>query len=360
MRSIEERFEQDQKRHSRRVIVFFTLSVVAIILVTSALVSAFGFLLVASGINILQELRVSNGFYVAGVLGAASIIGAVLSVVFGRLVLRPFQDLIKGMISLSSGDYSARLRARRLGKYELFRDITVGFNGLAEELEGTELLRSDFINNFSHEFKTPIASIIGLLDLLKKENLPYQKRLEYVAVIEEETDRLLQMSQNVLNLSKVEAESVLKNVEEFNISEQIRGCILLLEKKWSKKALRLSLDFDEYRIEASADLLKHVWMNLIDNAVKFANDGGEISVKISDPDGRIAVRIENTGSCISEEDMQKIFNKFYQADATHTREGNGIGLSIVKRIVELHGGCVSVESAENRVAFTVSMPSRVG
>ena len=357
MKSTEWRFAEKQKKQSRRVMVFFTLTVVAIILVTVAIVWAFGVLLVSSGIDVLKNLRVSNGFYVWGVLTASSIIGAALSVIFGRFVLRPFQDLIKGMVALSGGDYSVRLRARRIGKYEFLHDITDGFNNMAEELENTELLRGDFINNFSHEFKTPIASISGLLDLLKKENLPENKRLEYISVIEEETDRLLQMSSNVLNLTKVENETVLKNVEKYNLSEQIRACILLLEKKWERKELRLSLDFDEYTVEANADLLKHVWMNLLDNAVKFANAGGEISVKISDSNGKLAVRVENTGSCISDEDMQKIFNKFYQADTTHTREGNGIGLSIAKRIVELHGGEIFAESKSGRVAFTVILPT---
>ena len=356
MKGTEKRFVKKQKKQSRRVVAFFTLSVVAIILVTIAIVWAFGILLTSSGINILKELRVSSSFYVWAVLAASSIIGAALSVIFGRLVLRPFQDLIKGMMSLSRGDYSVRLKARRIGRYEILHDITDGFNDMAAELENTELLRGDFINNFSHEFKTPIASISGLLDLLKKENLPEKKRLEYIAVIEEETDRLLQMSSNVLNLTKVENETVLKNVEEYNLSEQIRGCILLLEKKWERKNLRLLLDFDEYTVEASADLLKHVWMNLLDNAVKFANEDGEIAVKINGSDGKIAVRVENTGSYISDEDMQKIFNKFYQADMTHTREGNGIGLSIAKRIVELHGGEIFAESADGRVAFTVILP----
>ncbi len=361
MKSKKKRLAEKQQLQSRKLAVFFILIVVTIILATVAIVWSFGVILAATGIDFLEELSVTNGFYVAAALVASAIIGTLLAVIVGKLLLHPFQSLIKGMISLSNGDYTVRLDlSDKLASITPFKDINEGFNSMACELENTELLRGDFINNFSHEFKTPIASIKGLLDLMKKEKLPEKKRLEYIAVIEEETDRLLQMSSNVLNLTKVEKENVLKGVEAYNLSEQIRGCILLLEKKWSRKELSLSLDLDEYNIEANPDLMKQVFVNLLDNAIKFSNDGGELAVKIDSDGELVSVRIQNEGIAISDEEKQKIFNKFYQSDTTHAKEGNGIGLSIVKHIVELHHGAVTVESDGGKTAFTVTVPEVTG
>ena len=142
------------------------------------------------------------------------------------------------------------------------------------------MLHYDFINNFSHEFKTPIASINGLITLLKNKKLPENKKIQYLNIIEEEAERLISMTSNILNLSKVENKSILKDVENYNLSEQIRNCILLLEKKWSRKHLSLSLDFDEYYIDANIDMMKQVLVNLLDNAIKFADDKTELKVAI--------------------------------------------------------------------------------
>lgn len=358
MKLKEGKIGEKQRMHIKKLSVFFSLTVVAIILFTVAIVWSFGVILVATGIDFLAELRVSSGFYVAAVLAASAIIGVGLSFLVGRFVLRPFNDLINGMTSLSNGDYSARISLNSVGKIEPFLSLCDGFNTMARELGNTEVLRSDFINNFSHEFKTPIASINSLIALLKKDNLSKAKRREYLDVIEEETNRLLQMSSNVLYLSKYENEKVLKDVEAFNLSEQIRNCILLLEKKWERKNLSLTLDFDEVEIEANADMLKHVWMNLIDNAVKFSNDNEELRVEIKNPDGYITVRVEDTGVKMSDEERSKIFNKFYQADTAHTKEGNGIGLSIVKHIVELHRGEIFAETVDEKTVFIVKLPQK--
>ena len=350
---------QKQKSTKRKLALFFTLTVVAIILVTVAMVWFFGFVLVATGIESLADITVSSSFYVVAALISSAIIGSGLSVLAGKFFLRPFNDLINGMMTLSQGDYTARLELGSLNRLEPFRSISDGFNDMARELDNTQIMRGDFINSFSHEFKTPVASINGLIALLKKENLPEAKRREYLLIIEEETNRLFQLSSNVLSISKLENESILKGVEEYNISEQIRSCILLLEKKWAKKNLSLSLDFEEYTVCANQDMMMQVFINILDNAIKFSHDGGTLGVKIDDPDGYLSVRIENEGVEISPDDLDKIFNKFYQADSTHTKEGNGLGLSIVKHIVELHDGVVEAESKNGITAFTVVIPKYV-
>ena len=161
---------------------------------------------------------------------------------------------------------------------------------------------------------------------------------------------------NLKEISLLENQSILPNKVDFNVSEQIRLCVLLLEKKWSLKNLELSLDFDEFVINGNEDLLKHVWMNLIDNAIKFANDSGILNIRVNKRTKYLCVEVENSGSEIKEDDLERIFNKFYQTDTTHTKEGNGIGLSIVKKIIDLHDGRIYVESENNITNFTVYLP----
>ena len=169
--------------------------------------------------------------------------------------------------------------------------------------------------------------------------------------------RLANMATNVLNLTKVENQTILTDVSVFNLSEQIRSAVLLLEGSWEKKRLDLKLDFDEYEIEASEELLKQVWINLIDNAVKYSPDGGFLEVGIEEKNDRIDVTVKNPGD-ISLEAKLKIWNKFYQADESHSSIGNGIGLAVVKRVVELHGGSIRVESNPSFTKFTVTLPKK--
>jgi signal transduction histidine kinase len=285
------------------------------------------------------------------------IIGSGISFLLGKIPLKPINDLTNQMKRLAAGDFSTRLTFRGAwSNHPGFREMSVSFNKLAEELESTEMLRGDFINNFSHEFKTPIVSIAGLAKLVNKGNLTEEQRAKYLTAIEEESLRLAAMATNVLKLTKIENQAILSEVSCFNLSEQIRSCVLLLENKWESKDLELFLDFNEYEIEANEELLKEVWINLLDNAVKFTPHCGTVSVTIQESIGTISVTVSNTGSEISDENMKKIWKKFYQADESHASEGNGVGLAIVKRVVDLHGGEISVISGDGVTSFTVELP----
>ena len=245
---------------------------------------------------------------------------------------------------------------QKLYKVPVIQTLTDSFNTLASELENTEMLRSDFINNFSHEFKTPIVSIAGFAKLLKRGNLTETQKAEYLDIIEEESLRLSAMATNVLNLTKVENQSILTDISEYNLSEQLRTCVLLLEAKWERKRLEPELDFDEIQIEGSQELLKEVWINLLDNAVKFAPEGSSILLKAEETPEAVTVTVKNEGPDIPPEAMSRIFNKFYQADESHAAEGNGVGLAIVKRVVDLHGGTVEVVSSGGITSFSVTLP----
>lgn len=285
------------------------------------------------------------------------IIGAGVTFFTSRYPLKPINEMINKMNRLAAGDFGARLQFGRIASsHAAFEEITVAFNKMAEQLESTELLRHDFINNFSHEFKTPIVSISGFARLLSKGNLTEEQEKAYLGSILEESDRLSAMATNVLNLTKVENQTILTDVTEFNISEQIRSAVLLLEGKWTAKDIELKLDFDEFNVRANEEMLKQVWINLIDNAVKFSPVGGLISVEIAENYRGIEVKVGNSGSEIPADKLEKIFGKFYQADESHATQGNGIGLAIVKRVVTLHGGEVKAESGDGATVFTVTLP----
>lgn len=294
-------------------------------------------------------------------LGVTVGVGIVLAAFLTRNLLIYVNRIINRMNQLASGDYSARLSyGKPICLHPTVIEIMSSFNCMAEALEKTENLRMDFINNLSHEFKTPIVSIAGFAKMLKKDNLTEEQRKEYLDIIEEEAKRLADMATNVLNMTKLENQTILTDISKFNLSEQIRSSVLLLEEKWTKKNLELNLDFEEYVVEANEELLKEVWINLLDNAVKFSPFNGLISIEIEEKQGIYRISISNQGEAITEENRKKLFHKFYQADESHATEGNGIGLSIVKKIVELHRGKIHAECKEGKVSFIAELPKENG
>ncbi len=351
---------EKKKKNSRFSLTLLFGGIVFVNLLLVALVqSVFGFILIKAGMitEMPYETVQSPGILVILIV-ISVIIGAGISVLVSRIMMTPVNKFINAMQELSRGNFSVRLdMGKVLGRHPTMKELTDSFNKMAEELGRTEILRSDFVNNFSHEFKTPIVSIAGFAKLLKRGNLTEEQKAEYTDIIEEESLRLSDMATNVLNLTKIENQTILTDVKKFNLSEQIRGCILLLEHKWEKKELSLDVDFDEYEISANEEMLKQVWINLLDNAIKFADVGGSISVNIFRIGKRLQVSVSNTGSTIAPEERDRIFRKFYQADESHAQEGNGIGLAIVQGIVRLHKGEVGITDYEDRTEFTVSLPS---
>ena len=348
---------QNKKRHSG-LLLLFTVILFATCLVNSGITSLTVYFLVHNGVLQVAEDVVPDMGKLLGFNMLLSIpVSLLVALTAGKFPLRPIRNLIDGMDHLAAGNFKVRIKAGPLmRRYPAFVAVTDSFNKMAEELESTETLRGDFINNFSHEFKTPIVSIAGFAKLLRHGNPTPEQQQEYLQVIEEESMRLSYMATNVLNMTKVENQTILTDVTQYNLSEQIRSCFLLLENKWSKKDLELQLDFGEHIVRANEELLKQVWINLLDNAVKFTPNGHTIQVQITETEDALLVTVLNTGSEIAPESQEKIFNKFYQADESHATQGNGIGLAIVKRVTELHGGSVHVASAHEVTVFTVQLP----
>ncbi len=336
------------RRQMRMVIILFAFGMIVF---SQALSTVFEFLLFRLGIVQSQHLTFIQSALLTG--SVSVVIGTLLSWFAGYFVLRPFDALLQGMSRLRAGKYEIRLLERR-GMYHRAYE---SFNALAGELENVEILRSDFINNFSHEFKTPLVSVQGLVSLMKNKSLPEEKQKEYLSIIEEEIKRLSMMTTNVLNMTKLDSQSILTNRENFNLSEQLRTCLLLLEKAWTDKGLDLTIELDEIEIHANEDFLKQVWLNLLDNAIKYSPESGELGVYLSSAERGVTVRISNEGEEIPEAEREKIFAKFYQLSGAGERSGNGIGLSIVKRIVTLHGGSVSSLREGDRTVFEVYLPT---
>ena len=340
-----------------------SLTIIVSLFVFCMLCAAIG--LAVLGVYVLEWTGVMAGAVAEMDMGAIVMFMSVISLILGwvlvfliiRIPLKPIHTLIIRMNRLSKGDYKARIEGKGiLANHPAIRDVNQSFNKLAEELEQTEMLRSDFINNFSHEFKTPIVSIAGFAKLLKRGNITEEQRIAYLTSIEEESLRLSYMATNVLNLTKIENQSILTDVTAFNVSEQVRSAVLLLESKWTEKDIDLQLDFDEYTLEGNEELLKQVWINLIDNAVKFSPRLGTVILDVSEKKDTVTVSVSNTGPEIPPDKVDMIFRKFYQADESHADEGNGIGLAIVKRVVELHRGRISVHCQGEMTTFTVELP----
>ena len=268
--------------------------------------------------------------------------------------LRPLHTLIQAIHEVSAGNYEVKIH---LEHPKEFQELSECFNQMTEDLSGTEMFRSDFINNFSHEFKTPIVSILGFARLLKSQNLDTAQSQEYLDIIIEESQRLSELSATVLSLSKVESLTLLTDKTAYSLSEQIRESILLLESKWEKKRISFDINLEEVIIRADGPLLKQVWMNLLDNAIKFSPAEECITVALRSDNRNAVVSVKDHGIGMADNTQRFIFDKFYQGDTSHHMEGNGLGLPLVKRILELHKGTVAVKSQAGRGStFIVRLP----
>ncbi|MBR6667127.1 MAG: HAMP domain-containing histidine kinase [Clostridia bacterium] len=266
---------------------------------------------------------------------------------------RPVQALTRAHEQVQEGDFSIRLPDNQPGEMgELMRS----FNDMTEALGSTAYLQKDFISSISHEFKTPIASIRGFARLLQMPGLTEEQKAEYISLIAQESDRLSRLSETLLRLSALEQQTALASLSTFPLDEQLRQVILRLEPAWCQKGIVWQLDLDELSITSDQELLNQVWVNILQNAVKFSSDGGEIAIRAF-REGNTIVEIQDHGCGMSEETQSRIFDKFYQADKSRKQEGVGLGLSLAKRIVDMMGGEITVSSQVGKGStFRVSLP----
>ena len=295
---------------------------------------------------------ISSIFLVA----VCAVIALLLFAWLSKFYLRPIKQLTYATKEVRRGNFKIRVGTKGQPKNELSA-LMDSFNKMIEELDGIELFRNDFINSFSHEFKTPIVSIRGFARELLHGDLSAEQSEEYIRIIEEEANRLAGLSASVLELSRLEHQQILTNQTEFDLDEQIRQCILLLEPEWSDKEITVEPMLEDMKFYSNEELLAHVWQNLLANAVKFTPRGGRIEVEMQATDDCVRVMIRDNGMGMDEETQQHIFEKFYQGDRSHAGRGYGIGLSIAHRAVSLCKGSIEVASTLGLGStFTVTLP----
>ena len=321
----------------------------------------FAMLIVFLGAFLLYRLGLVHGNRSVGVILVlfaviSLLVGAALSMVFSRFPLAPLRDLMNAIDRIADGDYSARINLKAPAE---LKKLSEKFNHMAEEIGSAEMLRSDFINNFSHEFKTPISSIQGFAEMLKLDDLTQEEREEYIQTIIEEASRLTALASNILNLSKIEQQSILTERTRLNVSEQIRQVIALLDKRWSAKDITVAFDCGEHFVVGNKELLKQVWINLADNAIKFSPEHETVEISIRETPAALVISFANKGDEIPAAAQSHIFDKFYQADTSHATQGNGLGLAIVHKIIGLHGGTVKVRRSDlTGTIMDVTLPQK--
>ncbi len=284
----------------------------------------------------------------------STLIATIISGIASKRILRPIRTLSKATEEVAKGNFSVKIGIPK--DYE-FALLAKNFNKMVHELSSIETLRNDFVSNVSHEIKTPIASIQGFAKLIQDKTLDDDERSEFTDIIISESSRLSKLTSNILKLSKLENQEVITGKSEFELDEQIRCAILIMESEWSEKGIKLDIDLDKVSIIGNEDLLQQVWLNIIGNAIKFTEKGGTIGIKLMDLKYKIVVKVSDNGVGMNEETQRHIFDKFYQGDKSHLSKGNGLGLSLVKRIIKLCDGEIKVKSKLNYgTTFTIELP----
>ena len=273
------------------------------------------------------------------------------------MVERPTKIIIEATEKITSGDFSVRIKPMQSSGMEGFNQIAMAINKMAEELSSVETLRTDFIANVSHEMKTPLSVMQNYGTLLQAPNLSEEKRMEYAKGVTDGSRRMADMMTNILKLNRLENQQIYTAVSEFDLGEQLCECLLQYENVWEKLNIELETDIAEgIKVKADAELLSHVWNNLFSNAFKFTPFGGAVSVSLTANEHHAIVKVKDNGCGMTAEVGAHIFEKFYQGDTSHSVQGNGLGLALVKRVIDIMQGEISVESAVGvGTTFTVKI-----
>ena len=294
--------------------------------------------------------------YTIRVLLISILSGAAIAVGLSKIFVSPMMKLGDAMRKVAGGDFTVRLDCT--SRIRDVREVYGSFNTMVKELGNTETLQTDFVSNVSHEFKTPINAIEGYASLLQDSQLTDEQKNAYIDKIIFNTRRLSDLVGNILLLSKVNNQTISLKASTFRLDEQVRQSILALESKWEKKEIEFDIDLDEIEYTGYENLLSHVWLNLIDNAVKFSPQNGQIRIRLKQLAGSVTFSIWDNGLPIPEADIGRIFNKFYQGDNSHASEGNGLGLALVRKIVAAAHGTINVTSSEDAgTEFVVALPN---
>lgn len=301
--------------------------------------------------NKLELDAYSITFFILTAFGVVIALGTAITFV---VMARKTQVLVDSLSRVAEGDFSAQIEFRRS---DPFYKVYSNFNRMTDELRAVSSLREDFVRNFSHEIKTPLFSIHGFANLLLEGGLSDEEQKKLLQIISDETGRLFRLADSTLILSKLENQQLLSESKVLKLDSEINDCIIMLEREWDGKSLQISADLEPVKIRGDRSLMKHVWLNLLSNAIKFTPVCGKINVTLRKEGNTAVAVITDSGCGIQEEELPHIFDKYYRAPSAKNSEGNGLGLAICKRICELAGGSIVVESTVGKgSAFTVTLP----
>ncbi len=337
-----------------------SIAMIILVMVTSFLSVLFAILTVNGRFLERPEMRHVMFGLAAGDVILLIILMTMIAVGFilvMRSMMRPILELDKAVKKVTAGDYNVKLRT--YNRAEEIVELLDNFNVMVEQLKNNEYLHKDFSSNISHEFKTPLAIIKGYADLLEEGDLTEEEQRNYAGYISRESKRLSTLTANLLSLSSLDHDKIHGRKNRFSLDEQIRQSVLNMEAKWLEKAIEIDLDLDEIKFTGEEELINQVWFNLLDNAIKFTDDGGKISISAKSDGDSINIKFTDTGVGMDGETLEHIYEQFYRGDTAKRYDGTGLGLSLVQRIILLHDGRISAESKPGEgTKFTIIIPNK--
>lgn len=350
-----------EKKSIQRELVKNTIIVIVVVLVCSLLFCYFAINYELNNklhdIEALKEIEINQLTAISWrnviiVIINIFLLSGILMKITTKKMLQPIQQITEATKEVASGNFEIELETKREDE---IAELIKNFNKMVKELRSIDGIQRDFVDNVSHEVKTPISSIQGFAQLLQEDEISKEERIEYAGIIIEESNRLLNLSNNMLKLSRLQNKELITNKQRIDIEEQIKKAIFLLEKKWKEKNITFNLNLEKKEFYGDEELIFQVWVNLIENAIKFSNENGSIDISMQTHENKLRVIVKDYGIGIN--DKEKIFDRFYQEDESHSQTGSGLGLAIVKRIIELSEGEILVESENGKGAtFTVILP----
>lgn len=342
-----------QKNNHRllKLSLIFSFIISFVITITMLIVGIIIFILYCTG-----HLDESDSlFLVIWFLLPNLIAGIAISFLVAIKGLRPILKMSDAIARVAEGDFSVRFEEKHLIKE--ISQMAECFNIMTEKLNNINTLHNDFISNAAHEFRTPLSVIEGYAELLEKEQVSNIERIQYANQINRVTNKLSAVVNNILYLSKIDVKDIKFEKELFNLSESIREVLIMLESKWTAKGIFVDLELQDYLYLGNKEMLEEVWNNLISNAIKFSDVGGRLKIATLQNEDIATIVITDNGIGMTKETQKKIYDKFFQVETSRSLEGAGLGLSIVKRIIDLHQGKIYVDSELNHgTNFTIDLP----
>lgn len=347
MKQIDKRADNYRDKRVKRSLLsvrsFFSFFGLAAFIVTCCMVM----FIITSGVKMTYENTKDAAIYTLGNVIFFGLLFSIFDNIRGKITIaRPINRILKGTRSITKGDFSVRIKPLHKKNIRNEFDVLIeDFNKMAQELEGMETFRTDFIANVSHELKTPLAVIQNYATMIQDPDIEDERKLEYAKIITEASRRLSSLITNILKLSKLENQQIFPNAKEYDLSEQICACLIGYESVWEKKNIDIDTDIDDsVTITADEELMSMVWNNLFSNAFKFTPENGKVSVSVKQDDNKVTVNVSDTGCGMSDDVKSHIFEKFYQGDKSHSVQGNGLGLALVKKVIDIAGGEINVSS----------------